>query len=81
MIVLVGTLDHKDRNLTQINLRKKEDLLTHITGMSKTQASGTAGFVPLIKLPCLSILSLSSSSSSSPTLCLSLSSFISLPLC
>ena len=48
---------------TQIQLKssRKGNLFTHIIGMAKIQASSTVGSMPIIKIQCLSILSLSSS--------------------
>lgn len=67
LIVLVWTSGHKNRNPIQINLSKKGNLFTHITGMSKVQATGTVESMPITKTQCLSILSLSPFFSLSPT--------------
>lgn len=60
MILLVGTLGHKDKkkNPTDINVSKKGSLFTQITAMSKIEVSVTVGSMPLTKSLCLSILSL-----------------------
>ena len=47
------------RTQIQLKLSRKGNLFTHITGMAKIQASSTVGSMPIIKIQCLSILSLS----------------------